>query len=224
MKNFIVISFVIIFASIISNYIVKSLFKKSDDEISTKKCVAYLDNNGDFIVDETYLNSDGDKINYHFFTAYYSNLIEKKHVDVENAPNSVKMYYYILKYSKIYGIPKNIAFGMARFESSYNGLFDWGYNPNISSSSNAYGALQIKTSTAKYINKKYYITEEDISKESLINNLDLNINIGLCYLHYLYKKHGSWDLALGAYNTGKPKVNSYAVKVSNFDPSEQFIK
>jgi soluble lytic murein transglycosylase-like protein len=36
-------------------------------------------------------------------------------------------------------------------------------------------------------------------------------------LSYLKKRYGSWGLALGAYNTGKPCFNSYASRIISKD-------
>jgi len=84
------------------------------------------------------------------------------------------------------------------------GPFDWKYKPNQSSSAGAVGPMQVMPATANYIQNK------KISKNNLKNNVELNIQTSMKLLHKLHKQYSNWKLVCGAYNTGRPIVNSYA--------------
>ena len=129
----------------------------------------------------------------------------------KDMPPSMQLYYHIVKYSKEYGVPLNIAFGVAHHESGYEGPFDWTYNPKLTSIANAYGAMQIQVPTANSF------SDTKVTRVDLLNNLELNVDLSMRILSYLKKKHGDWKLALGAYNTGRPIVNQYALNITNFD-------
>jgi soluble lytic murein transglycosylase-like protein len=134
----------------------------------------------------------------------------------EDMPPSMQLYHYIKKYSKEYDVPLNIAFGVAHHETGYKGPFDWRYNPRLTSVANAYGAMQIQVPTANSF------SDEKVTRNDLLNNLELNVNLSMRILSYLKKKHGNWKLALGAYNTGRPVINQYALNISNFDTQTLF--
>jgi soluble lytic murein transglycosylase-like protein len=122
----------------------------------------------------------------------------------ENSPPSLHTYYLIEKFSKVYHIPKHIAYNIAFKETSYKGPYDWKYNPFLSSSGGAVGAMQIKPATANYIN-------DTIVKRSVLkNNLEYNILTSMKLLSFLYKQYKDWTIVCGCYNTGSPIVNEYA--------------
>lgn len=134
-----------------------------------------------------------------------------------NPPLNIKMYRYLNKYAAEYGVPINIAFGIAKYETGYMGLFHWSYNPKVTSTQQAHGAMQIRVPTANdYSDNK--ITEYD-----LLNDLELNVELSMKIISSLKDRHGSWELALGAYNTGKPKVNNYARNIYNFSRQKEFV-
>jgi soluble lytic murein transglycosylase-like protein len=133
-----------------------------------------------------------------------------------NFPESVKMYFYIEKYSKQYGIPRNIAYGIPYYETNYKGPNDTMYNPKKTSKSKAYGAMQLKLKTA------LGISDTVITKKELLNNTELNVLLSFKLLKTLHDKYGNWRLALGAYNTGKPVVNKYAKNISKFKLNKVF--
>lgn len=134
----------------------------------------------------------------------------------EDMPPSMQLYYHIVKYSKKHGVPIDIAFGVAHHESGYEGPFQWGYNPKLTSIANAYGAMQIQVPTANTF------SDTKVTKHDLLNNLELNVDLSMRILSYLNKKYGSWEMALGAYNTGKPIINSYAINIANFNAETLF--
>jgi soluble lytic murein transglycosylase-like protein len=129
-----------------------------------------------------------------------------------SGPTPLRMYELISYYSDFYDIPKHIAFNVAYLETKYKGPFDWSYKHNLSSSGGALGPMQIMPTTANYVNKKR------IDKELLKNDIELNIKTSMKLLSNLHKQYSNWNIVCGAYNTGKPIINSYArFCVSNKD-------
>lgn len=128
-----------------------------------------------------------------------------------NISNSIKMYEAIEKYSKIYKVPKYIAYNVAYKETRYRGPFHWNYKHYQESYAGAIGPMQIMLSTAK---APVYSKGEEITKEKLMNDIDLNVKISMRILRRNFEKTGSWKLACGKYNTGRPIVNDYAIYCS----------
>lgn len=126
---------------------------------------------------------------------------------ISTAPPCVQMYDYLETYSKKYGVPFNLAKGIAKLETGYMGPFHWSYNPKRVSSAKAYGAMQIQLPTARMVMGNH-VTERD-----LLNDLELNVEISMKLMSQLHKRYGSWPVALGYYNTGYPVVNEYAQKI-----------
>ena len=125
------------------------------------------------------------------------------------APPSLQVYYAIKRYAKIYNIPEKIAFGVPRKETGFINPMDFSYNHKQISSANAMGTMQVQYRTAKDVEPN-----KNFTKEELLNNIDLNVNISFKYLRQLYNKYKSWDVALGYYNTGHPKINEYATSIT----------
>jgi soluble lytic murein transglycosylase-like protein len=153
------------------------------------------------------------------------NRLETKDVNLDklgssdlNSPTPLKMYELINHYSDLYDIPKHIAFNVAYLETKYKGPFDWTYKPNLSSSAGAVGPMQVMPATANYIHNK------KISKEKLKNNLELNIQTSMKLLNKLYKIYHNWGLVCGAYNTGRPMINSYATFCINTNYKKNWVK
>lgn len=130
-------------------------------------------------------------------------------------PPSIQMYYYIEKYAKEYDIPKNYAYGIAYKESRYGGPWHWNYNHKLTSKAGALGPMQIKPSTAAFIN------DEKVTKAmklKLKTDIEYNVRTSMKLLRYLKDRSESWKIALGYYNTGSPIVNNYAKTVYKFKP------
>jgi soluble lytic murein transglycosylase-like protein len=127
----------------------------------------------------------------------------------ESQAPSLKLFYSLEKYSEEYGVPIEIAMGIAEHETGYKGPFDWDYNPALSSSANAYGAMQIQVPTANGV------SDSPVTKYDLLNDVDLNAKLSMRIISKLKRKYGSWELALGAYNTGRPIVNGYARSIAS---------
>ena len=139
---------------------------------------------------------------------------EKKKVEISQPliyPPCVEMHHSIEKYMQIYQVPRHISYGVAFHETSYKGPLDWNYNQAKISSAGALGPMQMMYATAKSL-----FPEEDFSKEKLLKDIDFNVHCSMKFLRHLYDKYGDWKIVLGAYNTGKPCVNTYAENVFNF--------
>jgi hypothetical protein len=128
-----------------------------------------------------------------------------------DSPPCLQMHYFIEKYADEYGIPKNYAYGIAWKETRYNGPFHWDYNPKQTSYVGALGPMQIMPATARMMWKG-----TDITKEQLKSDIELNVRTSMKLLRYLHGRYNNWKLVFGAYNTGRPMVNQYAIDVYNY--------
>lgn len=136
----------------------------------------------------------------------------------KNSPKSLQMHYSIDKFSDEYNVPKHIAYNIAYMETRYRGPYDWQYESNRSSPSGALGPMQIMISTSKKINRESLPLK-------LKNDIQYNVETSMKLLNLLYNKHNSWEKACGAYNTGRPIVNSYAkFCVNNLNYKNNWIK
>jgi len=100
------------------------------------------------------------------------------------------------------GIDPYIALSIAKIESNFN--------PNSKSARGAIGLFQLTPSTAKILGVNPYVPRE-------------NVEGGLKYYQSLYKKYGSVDLALAAYNAGPGNVKKYN-GIPPFAATKNFIK
>jgi hypothetical protein len=57
---------------------------------------------------------------------------------------------------------------------------------------------------------------EYINKNNLKTDIRFNIETSMKLLKHLHKTYGDWKLVFGAYNTGRPMVNQYAIDVYNY--------
>jgi soluble lytic murein transglycosylase len=99
---------------------------------------------------------------------------------------------YVYKYSKEYDVDPLLVFAIIKAESNFN--------PNVVSSSNAIGLMQLMDSTAEELATKLDIT---FAEKSSLYNPELNIRLGTKYFSNLAKEYdGNIALALTAYNAG----------------------
>lgn len=140
-----------------------------------------------------------------------TNINEKKIETLQSAPPCIQMYYYVSKYSTEYNIPKKYAFGIAYQESRYKGPDDWKYKHSLKSNAGAVGPMQIMPKYA------HPFVDVDFTEEDLQTDIDMNVKASMRIMKMLYEKHKDWRLALGAYNTGHPCINDYAIKVINYN-------
>lgn len=139
-----------------------------------------------------------------------------------NTSNSIKMYQAIEKYSEMYNVPKYIAYNVAYRETRYKGPFHWDYKHYQESFAGAIGPMQIMLATAR---SPIYSMGEEITREELMNNIDLNVKISMRILSSDFEKTGNWELTCGKYNTGKLIINDYArYCANNKDYKRKWIK
>ena len=99
------------------------------------------------------------------------------------------------------GVDPYLALSIAKIESNFNA--------SVKSPGGAIGLFQLTPSTAQKLGVNPYIVSE-------------NIEGGLKYYQMLYKKYGSVDLALAAYNAGPGNVAKYN-GVPPFTTTKNFI-
>lgn len=99
------------------------------------------------------------------------------------------------------GVDPYVALSIAKIESNFNA--------SVKSSKGAIGLFQLTPSTAQKLGVNPYIVSE-------------NIEGGLKYYKMLYKKYGSMDLALAAYNAGPGNVAKYN-GIPPFTSTKNFI-
>ena len=127
------------------------------------------------------------------------------------SPPCLQMYKYIKQYADSFDIPLRYAFGIANAETSYKGPFHWKYNPNLTSAAGAVGPMQVMVSTARYINR------DNVSREKLRTDIRYNVYTSMKLLRRLYDLRRDWKKVFGEYNTGRPCINGYAMKVANYN-------
>lgn len=111
----------------------------------------------------------------------------------------IKYSEYVYKYAEEYEVDPLLVFAIIKAESNFN--------PNVVSSSEAIGLMQLMDATAEELAKKLDIT---FSKKSSLYNPELNIRLGTKYFSDLLKEYNSNKLlALTAYNAGKGNVKKW---------------
>ncbi len=140
-------------------------------------------------------------------------------LDTVTGSISYQMYESIEYWSDSFNVPKYIAYNVAYLETGYKGPFDFNYNPYQTSYMGAQGPMQIITHWA------HPYAGRHLSDKELKTNIDLNIKISMQMLHKWYLIHRDWTLACGAYNSGQPIRNEYAVyAASNKDYKNKWFK
>ena len=126
---------------------------------------------------------------------------------ISKQPLNIQVYFYAKKYIKKYKVKESLVFNILYIETHYRGLvFDYNYPRNLHRS--CVGPMQILLSTANRILQQDSL--KTITKRELMNNVELNIKIGVQLLSILHDQHKTWLKTAGAYNTGRPIVNRYA--------------
>ena len=108
----------------------------------------------------------------------------------------------IVKTAQKLGVDPYIALSIAKIESNFNAA--------CKSPAGAIGLFQLSPATAKKLGINPYIVSE-------------NVEGGIRYYQMMYKKYGSMDLALAAYNAGPGNVAKYN-GVPPFNATKNFIK
>lgn len=97
-----------------------------------------------------------------------------------------------------YDLPAELIASVINVESSFK--------ENSRSNKDAIGLMQLKLTTANYMNELN--SQEEISEEDLFSP-STNINLGCQYLRYLIDKFGQVDTALASYNAGETRVRTW---------------
>lgn len=108
----------------------------------------------------------------------------------------------IVKHARAMGVDPAVALSIAKLESNYN--------PGLKSSYGAIGLFQLMPDTARRLGVNPWLVNE-------------NIKGGIMYYQMMYKKYGSMDLALAAYNAGPGNVSKYK-GIPPFKETHAFIK
>ena len=108
----------------------------------------------------------------------------------------IKFQLEIIDISAKYDLDPTIIASVINVESSYD--------VDAVSSKNALGLMQIKLSTAQYMND-YYGIDTMLNEEDLLNPLT-NIEYGCMYIRYLLNKFDNIETSLCAYNAGETRV------------------
>lgn len=129
---------------------------------------------------------------------------------IKSAPSSVQMYYYIKKYAEVYEVPLTVAFKIGKLETGYRSPLDFKYDHRQISSKNAFGGMQILLSTGRYVSN-----DPELTREVLLNDLELNVKYAIKYMRQLYNIYHDWSIVAGYYNSGYPQLNEYALQVKS---------
>lgn len=102
----------------------------------------------------------------------------------------------IVEIANIYNLSPALVASVVNVES--------GYNKNAISKKGALGLMQVKLSTADFMNSVYNKTEK-LNQTNLLDE-KTNLHYGCMYLKYLIKKFDDVFTALAAYNAGETIV------------------
>jgi soluble lytic murein transglycosylase-like protein len=129
-----------------------------------------------------------------------------------------RLYASIMTYAEQYDIPLHVAFNVARIETGYRGPFHNNYNHKQTSSAGALGPMQIMPQYASHY------AGFKVKKPVLKDSIELNVHISMKMLRDWYNRYNDWGKAAGAYNTGKPVMNSYARNAIKKNYIDHWIK
>jgi len=131
----------------------------------------------------------------------YISYLEKKKSSVITCANNQEDYINaLINMENKYNMPKGILQNIAYHESRYN--------PNAVSHAGAVGIMQIHPKWHKTVNP--YNPYE-------------SIKYGAKYLDSLYKRFGSWDMALAAWNWGQGNLSKYTYHKAPLE-TRNFVK
>lgn len=110
----------------------------------------------------------------------------------------LKYSNYVEKYSEEYNVDKMLVYAIIKAESNFN--------PNIVSSSNAIGLMQLLEKTAMETANKMNVEYT----ENCLYDPELNINLGIKYFSELLEEYNNnYLLALTAYNAGTGNLKQW---------------
>lgn len=141
-----------------------------------------------------------------FFVGITSiSLFDTKKNSIVESP-AERMYSSLICYADSFNIPLYLAFNIATIETGYRGPLDTNYNHSQVSKAGALGPMQIMH---KY---SHYYAGRKVTKQELRDSIEFNVKLSMKILSSHYDRYGDWRKVAGAYNTGKPVINSYAKK------------
>lgn len=117
---------------------------------------------------------------------------EKQYV---NKPTKIDIHTFVDTTKTI--IPKKLLKQLINTESTYN--------IHAVSPTGCQGLMQLCKRVRNVYSNHHTVVN--------LNPWEKNIQIGVLYLEYLYKRFGSWETALNYYNTGYPNGNGYGKKL-----------
>lgn len=117
---------------------------------------------------------------------------------LESITHPIKYQNEIIIASKKYNLDPILIASIINVESYYN--------PRAKSNKNAIGLMQIKLSTANYMNE---LDNRDNIDENDLFSIETNIDYGCQYMRYLLDKFADPTTALAAYNAGETRVRSW---------------
>ena len=137
---------------------------------------------------------------------------------IKKSPASVQVYYYTKKYCKKFHVPETVAFNVLKLETTYEGPAKRKYNHKRTSTGNAKGSFQVVLSTGKDMYVLLGLGKRnELTADRLMNDIELNVMIGVRYLQYLHDTVSSdWKVTCGFYNTGYKRVNGYAMTATKY--------
>jgi len=124
---------------------------------------------------------------------------------------SLRLYNAIIRYAETYDVPIHYAFAIAKHETGYRGPFHWKYNPHQTSPVGAVGPMQVMPATGDLVWK------HKVSRDRLMNDIPFNVETSMKLLRILHDKYGDWKIVFGAYHTGRPCVDWYAIAVHDYE-------
>ena len=142
-------------------------------------------------------------------------LNNKPDSDDKSKTNAETLYECIIGYAPQYDVPFQIAFNVARIETGYLGPYHSSYDHRQTSSAGCVGPMQLMPKYAKIYAQREL--NRQVTTKDLKDDIDLNVHLSMIILQELYERHGRWDFACGAYNTGKKTINKYAKKATMED-------
>jgi len=104
----------------------------------------------------------------------------------------------IIKYANIYDLSPTLIASIINTESSFN--------TGAVSNKDAIGLMQIKLTTANYLNDLH--KRDHIKREDLFDS-EINIEYGCMYLKYLMDRFDDQYTAISAYNAGETRVRTW---------------
>ena len=124
----------------------------------------------------------------------------------------IKFENYINFYAEEFDLNPALVASVINVESSYN--------VKARSNKNAIGLMQIKLTTANYLNT---LNEKNLIEEKELFNPNINIKFGCEYLRYLMNKFENLTTVLASYNAGETRVKTW-LKSSTFSDDGKTLK